>query len=170
MKKMIILLVLVWAWCTQGMAQRGCGTEFIAPPAWFFESEETTQLSGQPVPSSISVPEFYTLRIFVHFVRNSHGVTGVDITDALQVIPAQLNRNFTNARIRFYLIGYDFIDNDYYYDDFGSKENDKFGELVEVNRRSDAMNIYVLGDTTKWKDVGGRGRLGSTRLVIHGNA
>jgi hypothetical protein len=114
MKRVVVLSMFVLIVCTNGWAQRGCGTEFIPPPDWFFEPEETTQPSGQPKPSSETVPQTYILRIFVHFVRNNIGVTDVDITRALQVIPEQLNRKFTNARIRFNLIGHDFIDSDYY--------------------------------------------------------
>jgi len=130
--------------CTNGWAQIGCGTEFVSPPDWFFEPEETTPPSGQPKPSSETVPQTYILRIFVHFVRNSRSETNVDITKAL-----------------FYLIGHDFIHSDYFYSVFDSENDEKFREIVEINKRRDAMNIYVLGDSTKWEWGGmGMGRNG----------
>ncbi|MDR3350682.1 MAG: hypothetical protein LBN98_03395 [Prevotellaceae bacterium] len=73
---------------------------------------------------------------------------------------------FNNSGIQFQLTGYGYIDNDEYYTDVSSDA--KYMALVNTNRQSDAINIYVLGRSTTSGNWIGRAKMRSNYMVIHG--
>lgn len=158
-----MLLVIVLALNMPINAQDLCGTQSISPPEWFFD-EDSIQMGTQSIEASS-----YTLGIFIHIARNSSGVTqGINENDVLVAISSQLNMAFNNSSIQFQLTGYDYIDNDEYYTDVSSDA--KFNALVNTNRQSNAINIYVLGtSTTTYGVAGAAASIPSTALWIHGN-
>ncbi|WP_297087260.1 hypothetical protein [uncultured Draconibacterium sp.] len=96
-------------------------------------------------------------------MRSSSG-QGFD-TGILSTIVNSLNSNYSDADIQFSLLGSEFIDNDYYYVNFSGKENQLFG----VNSHCEAIDIYVLGESTNWIAAGMADDIPSTALIIHGD-
>nr|WP_321358354.1 T9SS type A sorting domain-containing protein [uncultured Draconibacterium sp.] len=96
-------------------------------------------------------------------MRSSSG-QGFD-TGILSTIVNSLNSNYSDADIQFSLLGSEFIDNDYYYVNFSGKENQLFG----VNSHCEAIDIYVLGESTSWIAAGMADNIPSTALIIHGD-
>ncbi len=134
-------------------AQNECLTTAPAPPQWIYNKFAESSLTSLP----------YTMNIFVHIVRSSSG-QGLG-TGILSTIISSLNSSFQNTDIQFSLLGSEFIDNDYYYTNLTGRENQLFG----VNPNCNAIDIYVLGQSTIWGGAGLAEDIPSTALIVHGN-
>ncbi len=150
--KKIVLFLLSFLNVTIISAQEQCLTASPEPPQWIFNK------SARSILTSTS----YSLNIFVHIVRSSSG-QGLG-TGILSTIENSLNSNFGAADIHFSLLGSEFIDNDYYYVNFSGKEN----QLLGLNSHCEAIDIYVLGESTSWSAAGMAQNIPSTALIIHG--
>jgi hypothetical protein len=158
MKTIRNLAILVCALFT-GMnvnAQQVCGTASPAPPSWLFNP---TLRSVQVTPSN------FTLKVFIHIVRNSSGSGGVG-TGAVSAIVSQLNTDYAGTGISFQSAGYDFIDNNTYYADLASAE---YTSLWSTNSHNTAIDIYVLGTSTTAAYLGLAENIPSSALWIHGS-
>ena len=157
MKKIIIFFLLILNVLVVN-AQEQCLTTSPEPPQWIYNKSARSLLTIRS----------YSLNIFVHIVRSSSG-QGFD-TGILSTIVNSLNSNYSDADIQFSLLGSEFIDNDYYYVNFSGKEN----QLLGVNSHCEAIDVYVLGESTIWTS-GGYNISGmaddipSTALIIHGD-
>lgn len=155
-----IIIVLVFSFFMNGSikAQEVCGTPASPPPAWLFDSS----LKSDFLPSSS-----YVLKIFVHVIQSNSGA-GLSINAANDVLNT-LNNGYKNTGIQFCLLGSEIIKNDAYF-----VELDYWDEsaLFNKNTHSDAIDIYVLGETTKWvtssnQNIAGRANgIPSTALII----
>ena len=152
MKKVALYFALLFN-ATILIAQNQCLTNAPAPPQWIFNKASKSLLASST----------YTMNIFVHIVRSSSG-QGLG-TDILPTIVSSLNSSFQSADIQFSLLGSDFIDNDYYYGNLNGKEN----QLFSVNARCNAIDIYVLGQSTTWTGAGLAQNIPSTAFIVYGN-
>lgn len=152
MKKIFLSFVLLFNLLVL-YAQNQCLTIAPAPPQWIFNKSA----------KSLVISQSYSINIFVHIVRSSSG-QGLG-TEIIPTIVNLLNSNFLSADIQFSLLGTDFIDNDYYYIDVRGKEN----QLFSINARCNAVDIYVLGQSTLWGAAGLAENIPSTALIVHGS-
>ncbi|MPQ46284.1 hypothetical protein GCQ56_04620 [Marinifilum sp. N1E240] len=153
MKKLLVLIILILISFYNSRAQDNCLTSASTPPEWIFsKSTKSSQISMT-----------FILNVFVHIVRSGSG-QGLSQNITSTIINS-LNSNFSETGIQFTLLGSDFIDNDYYYDDFNGKED----ELFSVNRKTNAIDIYVLGESTIWIGAGLAQNIPSTAFIVHGS-
>ena len=154
MKKILFPLITLLLFSASIDAQEKCGTPSPTPPHWIFNK-------GQ---RSSAATANYKLNVFIHIVRSSSGYgLGAEISPS---IVSQLNSGFASAGIQFRLQDTDFIDNDFYYD---GMNDEKAERLFAVNAHSDAIDIYVLGESTVWEYAGLAKSVLSKSFIVQGN-
>lgn len=102
--KFSAILTCVFVICANVKAEQECYTPSPPPPAWLF----TPSLRSTITESS------YILRVYFHIVRSSSG-NGLS-SGIVNTMLSKLNTEFASTGIQFQSIGYDFIDNNTYYD------------------------------------------------------
>ncbi|MDR3328431.1 MAG: hypothetical protein LBT04_10075 [Prevotellaceae bacterium] len=134
-----------------------CATLAPPPPSWIFNPTlQSAQADGQT----------YLLRIFIHIVRNVNGITNIDVNNALTTIPDYLNSSYSSADIQFQLVGFDYIDSEYY-NSIDTRE--KQDALLSTNFHNNAIDIYVVGTNTNTGGAAGRAAsIPATALFLHG--
>lgn len=170
MKQFSFTFLLIVLSTVKLLAQYECGTPAPAPPSWIFGIPATSQ---QRILQS-SNADSYTLNIYVHIVRSNSGA-GLNASISSSII-SLLNTNFLGSRIQFNLLGYDYINDNNYYNDCSKKES----QLCVINNKQNAINIYVLGTSTVWNyevnqytkiPIAGQAlSIPSTSLILHGNS
>lgn len=142
---LILQLVLLSGHC---FAQGECGTRSSTPPEWIFESRTRSSLNTNN----------YLVRVFCHLIRKS---SGYGLGQTLDLVPQTinlLNEHFKAGGIQFTSAGYEFIDDDRFYDVF---DLDKEKMLFKLNRHQDAIDIYILPTWVRWtNEVPGFGTSG----------
>lgn len=131
-----------------------CGTPAPPPPAWFFESD-TRGLNNE---------KYYNLNVFVHVVRTSYGY-GFNKETVSSTIISNLNRDYLNTNFSFSLLGSEYIDDD----NFNNLPSALINPLFGKNRRSNAINIYVLTTGTNFNAAGQAQSIPSIACIIKGN-
>ena len=154
-QKILITAICLFMACLNLKAQIICTTPAPPPPAWIFNP--TTRTNNGMTPP-------YTMRVFVHIVRSSDG-TGLSSSIVSSMI-TKLNADYASAQIKFQSAGFDFIDNDAFYDELAKSE---YPSLFSTNRQTNAINIYVLGASTVTGVVGHAENIPSTALWIRGD-
>ena len=150
-----IILILVGT-STQGLAQGICSTNGNSP----------NSLSGTNNNARVGTDDCtsFRVRLRFHIVRNSDG-TGGQPVGIVNTVLSNFNNIYNPHRITFNNLGFDFVDNNTYMTGF---DDNKFNNLVQVNRVENAINVYLLDNNT-WNQ--GRAEdIGSKALVIGGNA
>jgi hypothetical protein len=133
-------------------AQDKCLTIAPEPPSWIFNKSMRL----------LDNDRSYSLNIFVHIVRSSSG-QGLS-TNIISTIMNSLNSSFYDANIQFSLLGMDVIENDYFYTNLIGREN----QLMGMNAHCNAIDIYVLGESTIWTGAGLANGIPSKALIVHG--
>ncbi|MDR2126966.1 MAG: zinc-dependent metalloprotease [Prevotellaceae bacterium] len=140
------------------VAQSECATQSSAPPSWIFSATTQSQQSEQQ--------GVYLINIYIHIIRSSNG-NGLGSGIATSII-STLNTAYSNTNIQFALMGYEFVNNDYYYNDISSEI--KQSQLLSLNSHSNAIDIYVLGTSTQTGGFAGKAAdIISTSFIIGGN-
>lgn len=152
MKNLILTLLLLFS--CQIHAQFECSTPTPVPPAWVFDESSIQTRTN----------DTYSLNLFLHIVRNS-SANGLNNSISTSIL-SLLNSRFQSAGIQFVLIGSEYIDNDYYYNNFDeAKKTLLFGE----NSHANAIDLYILGTNTYWgNNIGVAQTIPSSALIIHG--
>lgn len=86
----------------------------------------------------------YTVRVYFHIVRQSDG-SGGQPTSVISTIMNNFNSVYSNYGINFDNVGNDQINNSNYLVSF---DLNKFNSLINTNKVSNAINIYLLDDNT----------------------
>lgn len=136
-------------------SQIECGTPAPTPPLWFFDS---SLKSLQRANSN------YVVNIYVHIVRSSSG-SGLGNGIASEILN-ELNNYYSGTGIQFNLKGSEFINNDQYYIEL---TNSEAYSLFTENSHINAIDIYVLGQSTKWVYAGLAQGIPATAFIIHGD-
>jgi hypothetical protein len=110
-------------------AQEECYTPSPAPPAWLFT----------PSLRSATTQNAYTLRVYFHIVRSSSG-NGLS-SSIVSTMLSRLNAEFAATGIQFQSGGYEFIDNNTYYNDLADAE---IPLLCAVNPHRNAIDIIFM--------------------------
>ena len=140
-------------------AQNLCGTPSPTPPAWIFQ--KTSYAPSKIIQNATTT--IVTLNVFIHIVRSTNGQQGLSNNINPSII-SSLNNAYLNSNIQFFLVGSDYVDNDYYYQNIIKKES----QLFNVNSQPDAINIYVLGTTTICSYAGIAQNIPATAYIVHG--
>jgi len=108
----------------------------------FTDSPQIDSLSI--IPSTAKAPPLNnaTIRIFLHIIRNSNGGDNNSITlsNAIAGYNA-VSQHFNMHSICFGLVGWDYIDNSSYYNNFNSS---KVWFLFQENVHADAIDVYII--------------------------
>ena len=81
------------------------------------------------------------IHVWLHIIRDSNGNGGLTFNEATNAITV-MAADFENGKIYFYLDGWNYIDNDNYFD-FNSED---FCDLITENPHDNAVDIYLLPD------------------------
>ncbi len=156
MRKILFLLITLLLFSASIDAQKECATPTPTPPDWIF---------NKGLRSSVSASNYnHNLSVFIHIVRSSSG-RGAGVQNPSSIVNL-LNNSFASAGIQFKLQGTDFIDNDYYYNNM---DDEKAERLFAVNVHSNALDIYVLGQSTVWEYAGLANGIPAKSLIIRGD-
>jgi hypothetical protein len=135
MKTLFLCLLL---FPTLSHAQEFCRTsEDISP------EQELIYLDSASAQKSIAIGRSYTVRVFFHIVRDSHGGGGQKIS-VLSTVKKNLDGVFNPHNILFDYIGFDEIN----MDDFVTFDDTKFNRLARTQFIANAINVYLLNDNT----------------------
>ena len=133
-----------------------CYTPSTAPPAWLFNPS---------LRSTSNIPSSYTVRVFFHIVRSSGG-NGLG-SNIISTMISKLNSDFLSSGIQFQSDGFDFIDNDAFYNIITQFQ---YESLCSVNSHTNAIDVYILGTTTMGMTSGvAPFGIPSTSFIVHGN-
>ena len=102
-------------------AQNLCGTPSPTPPAWIFQ--KTSYAPSKIIQNATTT--IVTLNVFIHIVRSTNGQQGLSNNINPSII-SSLNNAYLNSNIQFFLVGSDYVDNDYYYQNITNKESQLF--------------------------------------------
>jgi hypothetical protein len=133
MKTILFLITLLPA---VGQAQSFCDTR----------GEYTTQQKRILLDTrnqKMVIDRSYTVRVIFHLVRSESGKGGQDVA-VIPKIMSNLQTIFMPHQIYFKNTGHDEIRSDY----LMAYINDKFDSLTRTNEVQDAINIYLLDDST----------------------
>lgn len=150
-----MLLLCLFTLSFKAKSQNECGTPASTPPLWLFDSS---------LKSLERVSSNYIVNIYVHIVRSSSG-SGFGSGIANEILN-DLNNYYSGTGIQFNLKGSEFIDNDQYYIQLTSLEA---SSLFSENPHTNAIDIYVLGQSTTWGYAGLAQGIPATAFIVHGN-
>lgn len=153
MKRYFILSITIFL-ALNIYAQQHCTTPACEPPAWFFSTST----------KSANTSSTYNLNVFIHIVRSNNG-NGLS-SSIRNTIVSLLNSSYSDANIQFSLLGYDYIDNDDYFDTLEDSELDL---LFSENAHCNAIDIYILGENTTFGAAGRADGLFSSAFIVHGD-
>lgn len=94
------------------------------------------------------------LNVFFHIVKNNDGTGGISDYE-WQGIISDLNTDYAPYKISFNLLGYDYINNTFLND---IQSPSLIGNLVAINNKPNAINIYIVDDAffNGYGDINGR--------------
>lgn len=150
-----MLLLCLFTLSFKAKSQNECGTPASTPPLWLFDSS---------LKSLERVSSNYIANIYVHIVRSSSG-SGFGNGIANEILN-DLNNYYSGTGIQFNLKGSEFIDNDQYYVQLTTSEA---YSLFSENSHTNAIDIYVLGESTTWGYAGLAQGIPATAFIVHGN-
>lgn len=138
----VILLILIFS--TRGYSQF-CDTK----QPQVAKSQLSTDI--QQALNSYSTDDPICINIYYHIVRNNNGYTSFD-TNNLDMITTNFNEVYSKYYIYINSLGYDFIDDNNYYELTYTLNNtddvDNYDRLVQTNSHSNAIDIYIVNSIT----------------------
>lgn len=150
-----MLLLCLFTLSFKAKSQNECGTPASTPPLWLFDSS---------LKSLERVGSSYLLNIYIHIVRSSSG-SGLGNGITTEILN-DLNNYYYGTGIQFNLMGSGFIDSDQYYVQLTKEEE---SSLFNENSHTNAIDIYVLGQSTTWRAAGLAEGIPATAFIVHGN-
>ena len=131
-----------------------CATSGPAFPSWNYAAIQTKSIEP------LSIRRF---NVFVHVIRSSTGV-GLNKESVAQTIISNLNFYYSDAHIKFFLHGSDYIDDSSY----STVTKETVDVVFGVNEVSEAINIYVLSSCPNLDAAGMAQGIPSIACAIHG--
>jgi len=141
MKTKIILLLLTIVITGLSFSQE-CGTPTNTPNIDYGQQRRASQSTNEGP---------YCISIKFHIVRNSDGTGGFNPSNLDNII-SNINEDFNPHNIYFTNIGFDYINDDIYY----NLDQNEFDNLVQINNNPQAINVYIVA-SSNW--TGGAARL-----------
>jgi Pregnancy-associated plasma protein-A len=138
-RSIIALLATLWMGLLPSFSQEECGTRFSTRAEQdAYESRHAEFLVEYASGRSI-LTDYRYIPIYFHIVRQSNGSGGIPINTAIAAMERS-NTAFAGTQIRFFLCGYQYINESAYYEFNSSSE----GALVNPNRVMDVANVFVV--------------------------
>ena len=123
-----------------------CGSKSSGTPNLYLKENESINSKASNEKVSFQPCIAITVNLRFHIIRNSSSTGGQPVS-VIPTILAKLNSQFNSSGIFFNNLGNDFIDNNTYFTGWGTSPNDvRFPPLIQINRVTNAVNIYLLPD------------------------
>ena len=160
MKQIILFFTLIISSFIYGQL---CGTP---RPQNYSKNERTIRDRGYD-KNSLQFSPSNCLNIYYHIIRETDGSGG--FPDAqIETINENINEDFNQYNVYFFLLGYDFIDNSEYINLDNIQEANN---LCNENNRTDALNVYIVDNLWNTSDeepiVGSALNIPSINIVIN---
>lgn len=139
MKRFIIILLIIVFGMSNTSILYGQNVRCGTPTPHNYQTFERTKGLGNSNNTYAHLP--ICLNVYYHIVRRNDGSGGFEAT-RLHNISDVLNNAYAPLNIHYNTIGYEFIDNNYYYDIYNNNFRD---ELFDYHNQENAINIYIVG-------------------------
>ncbi len=124
--------------------QEECSTEFgTAQETQLFIQRHQDFLLNEALYRSSNLGTYKWIPVFFHILRASDGSGGISLSDARSAL-VRCNNAYAPTFIRFFECGYQYHDNDTYYDEF-DKETEQVG-MVNAYNIDSVANVYIVDD------------------------
>lgn len=141
MKKLVHILFFTIISFTQSKAQ------FCHTPENLTNRDYVSAFISNGSNYGISSYNFFNatikVKVFFHIIRTSNGSEGRS-ENLLNDLINNANTAFLPAKIQLVKVGFDFIDNDIYANNYSHTY--QFNNLININSHTDAIDIYLLTD------------------------